>query len=82
MVELSFPTHKTVLDRQWAKPDLRHRVTHRHHGQLRLDGVDHVGHGAGEVLEGGSVHLVGDDTHTEHLQEGNFALQIILNDLC
>ena len=78
MVEHSFPSHKTVLHRQWAEADFRHRVTDRHHGQLRLDGVDHVGHGAGEVLEGGPVDLVGDDTHTEHLQQGNFVLQIIL----
>ena len=76
MVELSFPSQIILLHRQRAHEDVGHSVTDRHHGQLRLYGVDHVGHGVGEVLESGAVHLVADDTDTEHLQD-NFAVQII-----
>ena len=77
MVELSFPSQIILLHRQRAHEDVGHSVTDRHHGQLRLYGVDHVGHGVGEVLESGAVHLVGHNTNTEYLQ---VALTIILID--
>ena len=78
-VKLPLPFQIICLDRHWTKVDVDHGVTDRHHGQLSLHGVDHVGHGVGEILESGSVHLVRHNTNTEYLQ---ITLTIILIDWC
>ena len=43
--------------------------TDRQHGQLRLEGVDHIGNGVGEIFLCANVDLVDDYGHTEHLHE-------------
>ena len=50
----------------------------RQHGELRLEGVDHVGHGAGEVFLCTNVDLVDDHGHTEYLT-GQTLIQESLN---
>ena len=57
-----------VSDGHRSKADLL--VGHRadgQHGQLRLDGVDHVGHRAGEILLSPAVDLVQNYRHAEYL---------------
>ena len=46
------------LDGHRAKPGLRPVLrADGQHGQLRLHGVDHIGHGAGEILVSPQVNL-------------------------
>ena len=57
-----------VSDGHRSKADLL--VGHRadgQHGQLRLDGVDHVGHRTGEILLSPAVDLVQNYRHAEYL---------------
>ena len=77
-VKLPLPSQVILLDGHRTKDNIAHRVADRHHGQLRLHGVDHVGHGLGEVLEGGSVDFVGHNTDTEYLQGDNVLMIVLL----
>ena len=56
-VKLSFPSKLAGIGRHPPELDLLYHVADGDHGQLRLHGVDHVGHRVGEELIGSSVHL-------------------------
>ena len=64
-VKLSFESEISVIYRHRPELDLLQLIADRHHRQLRLHGVDHVGHGVGEELFSSSVNLVTNHTEAE-----------------
>ena len=69
VVRVELAVHDLVVaEGHRSKADLRmgHRADGQH-GQLRLDGVDHVGHRTGEILVSPAVDLVQNYRHAEYL---------------
>ena len=64
-IKLSLKSEISLIHRHRPESDLLQLIADRHHRQLRLHGVDHVGHGVGEELFSCSVNLVTNHTEAE-----------------